>query len=142
MVWFLTIALMGVVQIAKHPQVLAAISPSYGISLCLRHGWLAFIALGSVVLSVTGAEALYADMGHFGARSIRVAWSFFVLPCLVLNYFGQGALVLAEPGSASNPFYLMAPEWALIPLVILATAATVIALPPRRPGNAATYTQN
>eukprot|EP01037_Dinobryon_pediforme_P002576 gene2576-2616_t len=127
MVWFLTIALMGVVQIAKHPQVLAAISPSYGISLCLRHGWLAFIALGSVVLSVTGAEALYADMGHFGARSIRVAWSFFVLPCLVLNYFGQGALVLAEPGSASNPFYLMAPEWALIPLVILATAATVIA---------------
>ena len=127
MVWFITIAGMGLVQIVKHPQVLAAVSPTYGVSLCLRHGWLAFVALGSVVLAVTGAEALYADMGHFGARSIRVAWSFFVLPCLVLNYFGQGALVLAEPGSANNPFYLMAPEWALIPLVILATMATVIA---------------
>jgi KUP system potassium uptake protein len=126
-IWFVTIALMGIVQVVKHPQVLAALSPTYGVSLCMRHGWLAFITLGSVVLSVTGAEALYADMGHFGARSIRVAWTFFVLPCLVLNYFGQGALVLAEPGSATNPFYLMAPDWALIPLIILATLATVIA---------------
>ncbi len=127
MVWFITIAALGLFQIVKHPQVLAAISPTYGVSLCVRHGWLAFVTLGSVVLAVTGAEALYADMGHFGARSIRAAWTFFVLPCLVLNYFGQGALVLAEPGSASNPFYLMAPDWALIPLVILATLATVIA---------------
>ncbi len=125
--WFLIIALMGIAQIVQHPQVLAALSPTYGISLCVRHGWLAFVTLGSVVLAVTGAEALYADMGHFGARSIRLAWLFFVLPCLVLNYFGQGALVLAEPAAASNPFYLMAPSWALIPLVILATMATVIA---------------
>ena len=125
--WFVVIALMGVLQIAQHPQVLAALSPTYGIALCLRHGWLAFVALGSVVLAVTGAEALYADMGHFGARPIRVAWLTFVLPCLVLNYFGQGALVIGDPTAAANPFYLMAPSWALIPLVVLATLATVIA---------------
>ncbi len=125
--WFVVIAVMGVFQIWHHPQVLAALSPTYGAMLCVRHGYLAFVALGSVVLAVTGAEALYADMGHFGARPIRMAWLFFVLPCLVLNYFGQGALIMAEPGAASNPFYLMAPSWALIPLVILATLATVIA---------------
>ena len=125
--WFLVIALMGVVQIVRHPQVLEAISPVYGAQLCMSHGWLAFVALGSVVLAVTGAEALYADMGHFGAKPIRMAWLYFVLPCLVLNYFGQGALVIAEPSAASNPFYLMAPDWMLIPLVILATLATVIA---------------
>ncbi len=126
-IWFLVIGLMGVLQIVQHPQVLAALSPTYGYELCAEHGWLAFVALGSVVLAVTGAEALYADMGHFGATSIRAAWIFFVLPCLALNYFGQGALVLANPAAAENPFYLMAPDWALIPLVILATAATVIA---------------
>ncbi len=126
-IWFVTIGAMGAYQIALNPQVLKAVSPSYGIMLCIRHGWLAFVALGSVVLAVTGAEALYADMGHFGARSIRFAWTFFVLPCLVLNYFGQGALLISNPAAAENPFYRMAPEWALIPLVILATLATVIA---------------
>ena len=126
-VWFLVIAVLGIIQITKNPSILAALSPTYGIALCLRHGWLAFVALGSVVLAVTGAEALYADMGHFGARPIRVAWTWFVLPCLVLNYFGQGALVLADRANLDNPFYLMAPKWALLPLVILATAATVIA---------------
>jgi KUP system potassium uptake protein len=125
--WFVAIAAFGVVQIAHNPGVLAALSPSYGFALCARHGWLAFVTLGSVVLAVTGAEALYADMGHFGARPIRIAWNFFVLPCLVLNYFGQGALVLADPKAVSNPFYLMVPSWALIPMVLLATAATVIA---------------
>ena len=125
--WFLVIALMGAVQIIHHPQVLAAMSPIFGVELCARHGWLAFVALGSVVLAVTGAEALYADMGHFGARPIKMAWLCFVLPCLVLNYFGQGALVIAQPSAATNPFYLMAPGWALLPLVILATLATVIA---------------
>lgn len=126
-IWFVTLAAMGAYQVALNPRVLAALSPTYGIALCVRHGWLAFVALGSVVLAVTGAEALYADMGHFGARSIRVAWSYFVLPSLVLNYFGQGALIIAHPSAAENPFYRMAPDWALIPLVILATMATVIA---------------
>jgi KUP system potassium uptake protein len=95
--------------------------------LCARHGWLAFVSLGSIVLAVTGAEALYADMGHFGAAPIRIAWSSFVLPCLALNYFGQGALVMTDPGALENPFYLLAPEPVRLPLVILATAATVIA---------------
>jgi KUP system potassium uptake protein len=126
-VWFVVIGALGLIQIVQHPQVLVALSPTYGIELCTHHGWLAFVALGSVVLAVTGAEALYADMGHFGASSIRVAWNFFVLPCLVLNYFGQGAVLLTDPSAAENPFYRMAPGWALIPLVILATAATVIA---------------
>ena len=125
--WFLVIGLMGVIQIAEHPQVLMALSPTYGVALCMKHGALAFVALGSVVLAVTGAEALYADMGHFGAPAIRAAWTFFVLPCLALNYFGQGALVMSHPAAAENPFYLMAPGWALIPLVVLATLATVIA---------------
>ncbi len=126
-VWFVVLGLLGIIQVVQHPQVLWALSPSYGFELCVTHGWLAFVALGSVVLAVTGAEALYADMGHFGAPSIRVAWNFFVLPCLVLNYFGQGALLIADPSAAANPFYRMAPDWALIPLVILATMATVIA---------------
>ncbi len=126
-VWFLAIGAMGLGEIVKQPDILVALSPTYGMQLCLAHGWLAFVALGSVVLAVTGAEALYADMGHFGARPIRLAWLFFVLPCLVLNYFGQGALVLSNPKALENPFYLMAPGWALLPLVALATAATVIA---------------
>jgi len=126
-VWFLAIGVMGLAQIVQHPWIMQALSPTYGLMLCVDHGWLAFVALGSVVLAVTGAEALYADMGHFGARPIRVAWLFFVLPCLVLNYFGQGALVITHPETASNPFYLMAPSWAQLPLVALATAATVIA---------------
>ena len=107
--------------------MLLAVSPHFAVRLCSVHGWLAFVALGSVVLAVTGAEALYADMGHFGARPIRAAWNMFVLPCLVLNYFGQGALVIAHHEAISNPFFLLSPGWARLPLVILATVATVIA---------------
>ena len=125
--WFTAIGLLGAVQIVQHPGVLAALSPTYGIGLLIHYKWTAFVTLGSVVLAVTGAEALYADMGHFGARPIRVAWTGFVLPTLVLNYFGQGALVLADPKAAENPFFLLCPEWLTLPMVILATAATVIA---------------
>ena len=125
--WFVALAVMGLLQIARNPGVLAAVSPYYGVLLCSHHGWLAFVTLGSVVLAVTGAEALYADMGHFGALPIRLAWVCFVLPCLVLNYFGQGALVLGDPAALENPFYLMAPESLRLPLVVLATAASVIA---------------
>ena len=126
-VWFIALGALGVAQIVQDPYVLLALSPSFGFMFCVRHGFLAFIALGSVVLAVTGAEALYADMGHFGAKPIRLSWLFYVLPCLVLNYFGQGALVLTHPTAVQNPFYLMAPEWLRLPLVILATLATVIA---------------
>ncbi len=126
-VWFLAIALLGLREIVRNPSVLAALSPHYGAELCMVHGWLAFVTLGSVVLAVTGAEALYADMGHFGARPIRLAWNCFVLPCLVLNYFGQGALVIANHDALSNPFYLLCPGWTRLPMVVLATAATVIA---------------
>ena len=126
-VWFAVIGLMGAYQIAAVPYVLYAISPHHLVLFCLRHGWLAFVALGSVVLAVTGAEALYADMGHFGAPPIRRAWMGFVLPCLVLNYFGQGALILEHPSALANPFFLMAPSSLRLPLVVLATAATVIA---------------
>ena len=125
--WFIVLALMGLSQIARNPGVLMAISPHYAVLVTASHGWLAFVTLGSVVLAVTGAEALYADMGHFGAKPIRLAWLFFVLPCLVINYFGQGALVMANPAALENPFYLMAPESLRLPLVVLATAATVIA---------------
>jgi len=125
--WFGAIGLLGLSQIVRNPDILAALSPYYGIALMLRYKALAFVALGSIVLAVTGAEALYADMGHFGAKPIRLAWLAFVLPCLVLNYFGQGALVLAEPSAMENPFFLLAPAWLRLPMVILATAATVIA---------------
>jgi KUP system potassium uptake protein len=107
--------------------VLEGLSPTYAIGLLIHYRWIAFVSLGSVVLAVTGAEALYADMGHFGAAPIRVAWLCFVLPCLVLNYFGQGALVLSHPEAIENPFFLLAPHWLRLPMVILATAATVIA---------------
>ena len=125
--WFATIGVMGAVQIIHHPHVLLALSPHFLVLFIWHHGWLAFVALGSVVLAVTGAEALYADMGHFGASPIRRAWIFFVLPCLVLNYFGQGALILGDPTALSNPFFFMAPPSLQLPLVVLATAATVIA---------------
>ena len=127
LVRFVALGALGVVQIALHPYVLLALLPSYAVTLCLHHGLLAFIVLGSVVLCVTGAEALYADMGHFGAPAIRTAWLVLVLPSLVLNYFGQGALIMADGAAAENPFYLLCPKWLQLPMVILATAATVIA---------------
>ncbi len=126
-VWFLIIGLMGLIEIARHPFVLMAVSPFYAFELCVQYKGLSFIVLGAVVLCVTGAEALYADMGHFGAKPIRYAWTGFVLPCLVLNYFGQGALVLHDPGAIENPFFLLGPAWTRFPMVVLATVATVIA---------------
>ena len=125
--WFVILAALGTIQIAHHPEVMLALSPQYAIALCIAHKGLAFVALGAVVLCVTGAEALYADMGHFGPKPIRISWLFVVLPSLVLNYFGQGALMLSDPGAAENPFFLMAPAWSRLPLVLLATLATVIA---------------
>ncbi len=126
-IWFVAIALLGVSQIVHHPSVLLALSPTYAIRLGVVYKAMAFVVLGAVVLCVTGAEALYADMGHFGAHPIRVSWTFFVLPALVLNYFGQGALILTNSTAASNPFYLTGPGWVRLPLVVLATVATVIA---------------
>lgn len=125
--WFAVIGVLGAISVARHPFILLALSPSYAIALCLHYRFVAFIVLGAVVLAVTGAEALYADMGHFGARPIRASWSFFVLPSLILNYLGQGALVLNDPSAIANPFYLLAPSWLGLPMVILATVATVIA---------------
>ncbi len=126
-VWFAVLGVLGLVEVARHPFVLLALAPSYALYVLIHYQWLAFVAIGSVVLAVTGAEALYADMGHFGPRPIRVAWTAFVLPCLALNYFGQGALVLANPAAVENPFYLLAPGWLRLPMVVLATIATVIA---------------
>jgi KUP system potassium uptake protein len=127
LLWFVALALLGIVHVVKNPAVLAALSPHYALRFFIDHPGIAFIALGSVVLCVTGAEALYADMGHFGKKPIRLAWFGFVMPALVLNYFGQGAMLLAHPENVKNPFYEMAPQWALYPLIALATAATVIA---------------
>ena len=126
-VWFVVIAVTGLIQIVQNPQVLAAVLPVHALRFAAEHYGLAFITLGAVFLCVTGAEALYADMGHFGKLPIRLAWFGLVMPSLMLNYFGQGALVLANPKAAENPFYLMTPDWALVPMVLLATAATVIA---------------
>ncbi|MBG0802192.1 potassium transporter Kup [Methylocystis sp. H4A] len=125
--FFLCIAVLGAAHIPDAPQVLTAFDPRAGISFLLQHGWLGFAVLGSVFLGVTGAEALYADMGHFGRFPIRFAWLAFVLPALLLNYLGQGALILSRPETIDNPFFLLAPEWGLLPLVILSTLATVIA---------------
>jgi KUP system potassium uptake protein len=125
--WFATIAALGVHGIAEHPAVLSAISPHHAVSFFAHNGFHGFTVLAAVFLVVTGGEALYADMGHFGARPIRLGWFWLALPALVLNYFGQGALLLTDPEAASNPFYRLAPEWAMIPLVALATLATVIA---------------
>ena len=125
--WFVTIAILGLMEIARSPQILLAINPWHGVSFFMRNGFAGFVILGAVVLAVTGAEALYADMGHFGKRPIRVAWFALVLPALMLNYFGQAALVLREPAAAANPFYLLAPRILLYPMVMLATAAAVIA---------------
>jgi KUP system potassium uptake protein len=125
--WFLVLGLLGLVQIIQAPHVLRALDPIYGLAMFADHQWAAFITLGAVFLAVTGAEALYADMGHFGRLPIRLAWFGLVLPGLLLNYFGQGALLLADPSAVANPFYLLAPAWALYPMVVLATWATVIA---------------
>jgi KUP system potassium uptake protein len=125
--WFAIIAVTGALGIARAPAILAALNPLAGLSFLLHHGWLAFVALGSVVLALTGAEALYADMGHFGAPPIRLSWFALVFPSLGFNYLGQGALLLAEPAAVDNPFYRLFPTWALIPMVVLATGATVIA---------------
>jgi KUP system potassium uptake protein len=125
--WFITIAILGTVEIVKSPQILLAINPWHGAMFFVRNGFAGFVILGAVVLAVTGAEALYADMGHFGKKPIRVAWFSLVLPALMLNYFGQAALVLREPAAAANPFYLLAPRILLYPMVALATAAAVIA---------------
>ncbi len=125
--WFVSIAVIGVVNITKAPETLKALNPVWGMNFFIDHGWHGIFILGAVVLAVTGGEALYADMGHFGARPIRYAWYFFVLPCLVLNYLGQGALILSNPLSVSNPFFEAVPAWARIPMVVLATAAAVVA---------------
>ena len=125
--WFGVLALLGLVHIADNPHVLVALLPQHALGFLLRHPGMAFVALGSVVLCVTGAEALYADLGHFGKLPIRLAWFGLVWPALVLNYFGQGAMLLDHPENIKNPFYEMAPEWALLPLIGLATAAAVIA---------------
>ncbi|WP_174872927.1 low affinity potassium transporter Kup [Vogesella oryzae] len=127
MLWFASLAALGLHGVVHNPAVLAALNPLWGIDFMLEHRAVGFLALGSVVLALTGAEALYADMGHFGARPIRLAWFLFVLPALLLNYFGQGAEILSNVEARANPFFHLAPDWALLPLVVLSTFATVIA---------------
>jgi KUP system potassium uptake protein len=127
LVWFTTLGVLGVINILHDPAVLQAVNPVYAVHFFTDNHWMAFVALGAVVLAVTGGETLYADMGHFGRVPIRLAWFGLVLPSLVLNYFGQGALLLHNPDAVKNPFYLLAPEGVLIPLIVLATMATVIA---------------
>jgi KUP system potassium uptake protein len=127
LVWFVVIGLLGAVEIMREPRILRAANPWYALSFFSLHGWHSFVVLGAVVLAVTGAEALYADMGHFGKRSIRLAWFGLVLPSLILNYFGQGGLILDNPEAAANPFYLLAPRPLLYPLIALATMAAIIA---------------
>ncbi|KTD43329.1 potassium transporter Kup [Legionella quateirensis] len=127
MVWFLTIAILGVIQIIKLPLVLQAINPYYGISFLYHEGLRGYLLLGGIFLVMTGGEALFADIGHFGKKPIRASWFFVVLPCLLLNYFGQGANLLSHPESISNPFYMIAPSWFYLPLIIIATFATIIA---------------
>ena len=127
LVWFLVLAVLGISQIVRHPEIISAISPHHAVLFMYHNPGTTFIILGAVVLCVTGAEALYADLGHFGKRPIRLAWFIVAMPALTLNYFGQGALLLDNPAAVKNPFYMMAPDWALLPLVVLATMATVIA---------------
>lgn len=125
--WFLTVAALGIPHIARHPEVVAALSPTYAVTFWVQRPVIAFIAMGAVVLTITGAEALYADMGHFGPRPIRLAWFVVVFPCLTLNYLGQAALILMDPGAIDNPFFHLVPDQLVLPVVVLATAATVIA---------------
>jgi KUP system potassium uptake protein len=126
-VWFAVIAIAAITPILRHPEVLFALNPVHAVEFMLHHGIIGFVTLGAVFLAVTGAEALYADLGHFGKRPIQTAWLFIVLPSLALNYLGQGALLIANPHAVENPFFLMFPDWALLPMVSLATVATVIA---------------
>jgi KUP system potassium uptake protein len=126
-VWFIVLAVSGLTYLVRAPAILAALNPLAALDFLVRHGWLAFVALGSVVLALTGAEALYADMGHFGAGPVRTSWFALVFPALALNYLGQGAILLVNPEAADNPLYRMFPTWALTPMVLLATVATVIA---------------
>jgi KUP system potassium uptake protein len=126
-IWFSVLAILGFINISLEPNVMKSLNPYYAFKFFEKNHWWAFVALGSVVLAFTGAEALYADMGHFGRKPIRLAWFIFVLPALIINYFGQGALILSNPKAIENPFYLMAPTWALFPLIVLATIAAVIA---------------
>jgi KUP system potassium uptake protein len=125
--WFASLAAVGAWNVARQPEILAALDPIHALGFVAGHGFASFVALGSVLLAITGAEALYADVGHFGARAVRLAWFSLVAPALVLNYFGQGALLIADPRALDNPFYLSYPGWALYPMVALATAATIIA---------------
>ena len=125
--WFLSLAGIGLWNIAQEPSILKALDPAYALHFVTGHGFASFVVLGSVLLAITGAEALYADMGHFGKRAIRIAWFGIVAPGLVLNYFGQGALLIRRPDAVANPFYLSCPDWALYPMIVLATAATIIA---------------
>jgi len=126
-VWFVAIGVAGLTQVVPHPEILKGLSPSYAAAFVAEHPFIAFVALGAVVLCITGAEALYADMGHFGRPPIRRAWFFLVFPALTLNYLGQGSLILGDPSAISSPFFLLLPGWARIPMVVLATGATVIA---------------
>jgi len=127
LLWFATLAILGIVHIVARPEIVEALNPLYAVEFFRVHGWLAFLVLSSVVLALTGAEALYSDLGHFGGRPIRLTWFGLVLPSLVLNYFGQGALLLNDPTAVENPFFRLATEWAALPLVVLATIATIIA---------------
>lgn len=126
-IWFLSIALLGLPHIVRRPDILRALSPSYAVTFWIAHPGIAFVAMAAVVLTITGAEALYADMGHFGPQPIRTAWFVVVFPCLVVNYLGQGSLILQDPGAIGNPFFHLAPAWAQLPMVVLATVATIIA---------------
>ena len=127
MIWFGILALGGLFNVYKAPEILVALNPYYGVRFLYQNGWVAFVGLGAIVLALTGAEALYADMGHFGRGPIRLAWFTFVFPALALNYLGQGALIMSDPKAIANPFYLLFPTWLLYPMIGLATAATVIA---------------
>ncbi len=127
LVWFIVLATLGLLQVVRQPEVLLAVNPAYGARFLTEIGWEGYLVLGSVFLVVTGGEALYADMGHFGTRPIRFDWFTIVLPALLLNYFGQGALLLENPAAAANPFYLLAPAWAIYPMIVLAVAAAAIA---------------
>ena len=127
LIWFASLGILGLMAIIQYPDVLMAMNPKWGLHFFAAHKWIGFVALGSVVLAITGVEALYADMGDFGKLPIRLAWFVVVLPALILNYFGQGALLLKNPAAIENPFFMLAPKWALVPMVIMATLATVIA---------------